>query len=374
MWPFGRSKDKRTVRYGVVGLGWIAQEAVLPAFANAENSELVALVSSDRQKLKQLGSDYKVNHLYDYAHYDELLKSGEIDAVYIALPNTMHREYAVKAARAGIHVLCEKPLATSVVDARAITQAAKRHKIKLMTAYRLHFEECNLKAVELVTSGKIGEPRIFNSIFAQNVKPSDIRLNAKLGGGTLWDLGVYCVNAARYLFRSEPYEVECMATYGTQKRFREVEEMVSCQMHFPGGRLASFDVSFGMADVSRYSVLGTMGEIRVDPAYGFQGERSYQLYREGKLMEERRYRAADQFAPELLHFSKCVLENRAPEPSGHEGQLDVQIIAALYKSARTGKRVRLDLATPRRRPVRSQTIKRSAVSKPRLIHATTPHA
>ena len=162
---------EKRIRYAVVGLGYIAQAAVLPAFVHARsNSQLVALVSDDDVKLKRLSKKYGVSHTYSYASYEECLQSGDVDAVYIALPNTLHREYTEKAAEAGIHVLCEKPMATSEDDCVAMISACDANRVKLMIAYRLHFEEANLSTIELLESGKLGEPRIFNSTFTQQVK------------------------------------------------------------------------------------------------------------------------------------------------------------------------------------------------------------
>ena len=147
------------------GLGHIAQVAVLPAFAHAaRNSVLTALVSDDPEKLRQLSRRYGVKLTYSYEQYDDCLRSGDIDAVYIALPNNMHAEYSIRAANAGVHVLCENRWPSPNGNANAMIRAARKHKVKLMIAYRLHFEEANLKAIEIVKSGKLGEPRAFNSL------------------------------------------------------------------------------------------------------------------------------------------------------------------------------------------------------------------
>jgi predicted dehydrogenase len=172
------------LRFAVVGLGHISQVAVLPAFAHAKSSaRLTALVSDDPLKRRLLGRQYGVAHTYAYTDYEQCLRSGEIDAVYIALPNSLHREYAVRAARAGIHILCEKPLAVTAADCRKMVRAAERYRVKLMVAYRLHFEACNLQTIALLQSGRLGEPRLFHSVFTQQVRPGDIRLSQRLGGG-----------------------------------------------------------------------------------------------------------------------------------------------------------------------------------------------
>jgi glucose-fructose oxidoreductase len=180
------SKARSKVRYAVAGLGYISQIAVLPAFAHArENSELSALVSGDPQKLRKLSRKYKIERTYSYEQYAHCLKSGAIDAVYIALPNHMHRAYTESAAQAGIHVLCEKPTAFDGAECEGMIAAAEKGRIKLMIAYRLHFERGNLNAVEVVNSGKIGEPRIFTSVFSQQVKAGNSRLKANIGGGAI---------------------------------------------------------------------------------------------------------------------------------------------------------------------------------------------
>lgn len=363
---------KKKIRYAVVGLGYIAQAAVLPAFAHArENSELVALVSDDAVKLKKLGKKYGVSLTCSYEEYEECLRSRGVDAVYIALPNTMHREYTEKAARAGVHVLCEKPMATTEEDCAAMISAADANGVKLMIAYRLHFEEANLSTVELLESGKIGPPRVFNSTFSQQVKEGDIRLRRETGGGTLWDIGIYCINAARYLFRAEPEEVVALSFRGNDKRFREVEECVSASLRFPGDRVASFTCSFGARDVSAYEVVGTKGSVRLDPAYELAAELK-QTVKVGEKAKAKTFPKRDQFAPELIYFSDCILRNRDPEPSGREGLIDVRIIQALYRSAGKGTAIRLEVQPPRKRPGRSQQITKSGVEMPKLVNAASP--
>jgi predicted dehydrogenase len=365
--------SSRKVRYAVVGLGHIAQKAVLPAFAHAKrNSVLSALVSDDSVKLRTLGRRYKVPGLFDYESFEEMLGADLVDAVYIALPNSLHRPYAEMAARAGVHILCEKPLAVTGEDCEAMIQAAEASRVRLMTAYRLHFEAANMRAVEIAKSGKLGEPRLFTSTFTMQVRPGDIRLQHALGGGTLYDIGVYCIQAARYLFRADPIEVRAMQARGRDRRFVEVDEMTAGVLRFPDDRLASFVVSFGASDVSSYHLVGTKGSLVLDPAYEYAGERKMRVTIDGRT-RERVFKPADQFAPELIHFSDCILHDRAPEPSGVEGWIDVQIIEALLRSAETGRPEALDLPQRNRRPSADQVIKRPPVRSPELVHVSPPH-
>jgi predicted dehydrogenase len=368
-----RSPAGRKIRYAVIGLGHIAQSAVLPAFGNASsNSELTALVSGDPQKLDKLSKQYNVTHTYSYAQYVDCLASGAIDAVYIALPNSMHREYTVRAAEAGIHVLCEKPMAVSEDECNAMIEAARQHDVKLMIAYRLHFEEANLKAIEIVESGKLGEPRLFNSVFGMTVAPGNIRLKKALGGGPIFDIGIYCINAARCLFQDEPIEVTALSG-GHKDRFLEVEEAASAILRFPGDRLAAFSCSFGSTKISMCEMVGTEGRLRLEPAYDHTTALKHYLTVGQQDTEEQTFSARDQFAPELLYFSDCILDDRLPEPSGEEGLADVRIINALYRSIATGGRpVRLLPLSREMRPSMQQQIWRPPVGKQPLVHVQSP--
>jgi predicted dehydrogenase len=365
---------KRRVRYAVVGLGHIAQVAVLPAFRHAaENSELVALVSDDPVKRNALARRYRLSKVYDYRGYADCLAEKELDAVYIALPNHLHRDYAVAAAEAGKHVLCEKPLAVTEKECEEIIETASRNGVRLMTAYRLHFEGANLEAIETVRSGKLGVPRIFASVFTMPVEDEDnIRLGpTEKGGGPVYDIGIYCINAARYLFREEPIEVFAWSATRDAKRFEKSSEMMVCQLRFPGERMASFTCSFGAADEGWYQVVGTKGSLRLDPAYEYAQPLELSVTVDGRTRKQR-FGKRDQFAAELIHFSDAVLRRKDPEPSGREGLADIRVVRALLESAESRRPVRLDEFERRRRPVPSQEIRKPPVSKPRLIHVEAP--
>jgi predicted dehydrogenase len=359
---------RRQIRYAVVGLGHIAQVAVLPAFGNSRrNSKLAALVSGDPVKLEELGKKYAVDRRCSYEQYDALLKSGDIDAVYIALPNSLHCDYALRAAQAGVHVLVEKPMAVTEEECERMARAARDAGVKLMVAYRLHFERANLEAIEVARSGRIGEPRLFNSTFTMHVVPGNIRVKSALGGGVLYDIGIYCINAARGLFRDEPVEARAAASGSAG----DVEESISCVLRFPNERIAAFTCSFGAADVSEYRVVGTKGDLAVEPAYEYAMALQHRLTLDGEV-KERRFAKRDQFAPELLYFSDCVLKNQDPEPSGDEGLADVRTIRALYRSAETGQPVELKPYEKRDRPSLEQEIRRPPIDKPQTVHTQAP--
>jgi glucose-fructose oxidoreductase len=333
---------KRKVRYAVVGLGYFAQKAILPAFAHAsKNSQLVALVSGDPRKLKKLVKLYDVARSLPYDDFDALCASGDIDAVYLAVPNHKHREYTERAARHGVHVLVEKPMAVTEEDCEAMIAACRAGQARLMIAYRLHFEASNLRALDLVRRKKLGEPRFFNSSFSFQIAADNVRLNpAGEGGGALYDIGVYCINAARTLFGDEPTEVSCLAARGSDPRFGAVDEQYQVGLRFPGERLASFVVGFGAVATDSYDVVGTKGALRLEPAYSYIGGRQQRLTA-GDKTETKKWKPHDQIAAEVIYFSDCILAGREPEPDGLEGLADVRVVRAALRSLGDGRPVPL---------------------------------
>lgn len=253
-----------------------------------------------------------------------------------------------------------------------MVRTSKHNQAQLMVAYRLHFDEANLRMIELARSGRLGQVRIFHSIFTQQVKAGDTRLQIRVGGGPLLDIGIYCVNAARYLFQSEPTEVFAAASRSRDARFREVPEMHAVIMRFPGNRLATFTSSFGAADRAEYDVIGTKGTARLENAYGYaEGMRA--LISIGNRTHTIRYPRHDQFGPQLLYFSDCILHRRTPQPSGLEGTVDVAIIEALHQSAARGRMVTIRLrAAPARRPSLSQAVRFPPISPPPLVRTSSP--
>lgn len=363
--------DRRTIGYAVVGLGHIAQVAVLPAFQHAKRtSRLVALVSGDAAKRRALADRYGVP-AFRYEDLDDVLAREDVDAVYVALPNTLHAECAIRAARAGVHVLTEKPMASSEEDCRRMIEAAEESEVKLMVAYRLHFEAANVEAVEVVRSGRIGEPRFFSSEFSYQLKAGNIRGDASKGGGALWDLGPYCVNAARHVLGAEPTEVFAMDATRRDHRFHGVPEGWSVVLRFPHQRLATFTCSFGAAATDACRVVGAKGDLRLEPAFEYVGSLVRYLT-VGEKTTVKRYRAGDQFAPELEELSRCILEDRQPEPDGWEGLADVRIIEAALRSTREHAPVRIEPIERRRRPAAAQVRRRPPVEAPQPVEAESP--
>jgi predicted dehydrogenase len=327
--------------YAVVGLGDIALRAVLPAFTQAgENSKLVAVVSGDRAKAQALAQEYRATP-YHYDEFRQCITRDDVNAVYVALPNSMHCDYTVEAARAGVHVLCEKPMAVTADECRRMLRTCQTNRVKLMIAYRLHFQSANLRAIELVRAGQIGLPKTFSSDFTIKVDdPDDIRLQRRLGGGSVYDLGVYAINTARNLFGAEPAQVMAMTARTTRRYGGDVDEGTVALIRFPDERLAHFHTSFGEEKTNAFTLFGEDGYVRIVNAYSYHGPMTLELVRGGEV-ETTAFEETDQFAAELSYFSDCILRDRQPEPSGIEGLQDVRIVEAIYRSARDGRPVTL---------------------------------
>lgn len=325
------------VRYAVVGAGWISQEAFLPAIPQAGNSVVTAIVSGSSDAAARLAAFHGVEHVFTYDQYDDMLASGLVDAVYIALPNSLHADYAIRAAKAGKHCLVEKPLALTEEECAAMIAAADESGAYLMTAYRLHSEPGTLDVIERIRSGEIGDPRIFTAAFSFITRPGNHRLKAAHWSGPLQDVGVYCLNAVRHVFGGEPVDVSAMASHGNDNPlFEEVPESVAVTLRFPEGRLAQFIVSFGASDNDYYMVAGTKGSLMLDPGFRFETATALKK-RHGLDIERHDYPRTDQFAGMAAYFSDCILNGTPPRVTPSEGLADVAIMRAIERAIESGK-------------------------------------
>ena len=358
------------VRYAVVGAGWISQAAFLPGVAQSGNSIVTALVTGDEVKATALADRYGIEHVHGYADYDQLLTSGDIDAIYLALPNDMHRQYALPALQRGIHVLLEKPMATSEADCEAMIEAARNGNAKLMIAYRLHFEPATLAAIELVRAGKLGRIRAFSAMFSQSVAPSNHRANHGYWAGPVSDMGVYPINAVRNLFGEEPVEVSACGVRDPDLPFN-FDDTVSVTLRFADHRVAQFVVSYSGASIDQYRVLGTKGDLEVSPGFMFGVGLKYRATIDGKTHEQA-FDATDQFGGELQYFSDCILNNREPEPNGEEGLADVRVLAAIERALESGQPQNLGPFQRQGRMETAQVRKLPPVPSPELVDAAEP--
>ena len=324
------------IRYAVVGAGWISQEAFMPGVPQTGNSTIAAIVTGDAVKGAKLAAFHNVPRVVSYDNYDALLASDAIDAVYIALPNSMHADYAIRAARAGKHIMVEKPLATTVADAEAMIAAAKAAEVYLMTAYRLHNEPGTVALLDHIRKGDIGTPLLFQAIFSFQIPKGNHRLHAEHWGGPLQDVGVYCLNAARHVFAEEP--VEAIAIRNQPKdddRFAEIESTIAVTLRFPSGGLAQFFASFGTAELDNYRVIGSKGDLELNPGFKFDFATGLRLRRNGEVVETA-FPQIDQFGAQVAYFSDCILYRSQPEADGEEGLADMRALIAIEAAARTG--------------------------------------
>ena len=354
--------DKR-VGYAVVGLGDLALKQILPAFGSCKYSKVVALVSGDPEKAGKVAAQYGIRDsaLYNYNTYDNLAQDTNVQAIYIVLPNSMHREYTERGAKAGKHILCEKPMATSAKDCERMVAACNTANVKLMIAYRQQYEPMNRAIVKMVKEGKLGTLRSFIASNSQNQgDPNQWRQKLALaGGGCLPDVGIYCLNAARFLTGQEPSEV-----WGTtvqpkdDPRFREVEMTCSFGMKFPSGLTALCNSGYGAHRSQFLRLEGADAWAELSPAFGYHGLklRSNRLEDNQSTTMEPSISEVDQFATEIDHMSLCIQQNLQPHTPGEEGLQDQRIVEAIYESARTGKPVKLPPPTkPTRGPDPAQT-------------------
>ena len=330
-------EPNRTIGYCIVGLGRISMQHFMPGTKLSKHSRVSALVSGHRDKAEKMAREYDVpaKSIYSYENYDAIAEDKSIDAVYIALPNSMHAEYTIRAAKAGKHVLCEKPMATTVADAEAMVDACHTANKKLMIAYRCQYEPTNLRAIRLIRDGKLGKIEAIESANGFNIKPGEWRLSRKLaGGGPLMDVGIYSLNACRYLTGEEPAELRGYSSViDRDGRFNEVEEHLSWSMKFPSGVVASCNTSYGVSMPGFYRVHGTKGMLHVEPAFGYQGQHlTARIEGEPPLDEPNPNRDPSQFPPEADHLATCIAENKTPGTPGEEGLRDMKLMMALYRS------------------------------------------
>lgn len=351
--------DSPAQRIGVaiVGLGRLSINQILPAFGKALHCRPVALVSGDRNKALTLARQYGIGEqaIYDYQNYDRLADNPEVQVIYVVLPNHMHAEFTIRGAQAGKHILCEKPMANSVGDCKAMIDACRKADRKLMIAYRSQYEPNDRALLRMVRDKRLGTLREFISSNSQNQgDPNQWRLKrAMAGGGALPDVGIYCMNAARFLSGEEPIEVigHTWSTPG-DVRFREVEESVHFILRFPSGFTATCTSSYASHNSKFLRLQGSDAWAEMDPAYAYSGLklRSGRLRDGGEVIEEFEIETGDQFAKEMDHMARCVRQNRVPHTPGEEGMQDMRIVEAIYQSARDGRPVRLTAPASTRGP------------------------
>ena len=335
----------KPIGFAVVGMGSIAEVSVLPAFKNTKKCKLVALVSHDYERAKHLGKKFGVKDCYSYEDYERSLRHPEVEAVFIASVNGAHAEQTIRAASARKHVLCEKPMANTVAECRRMVDACRANKVRLMIAYRKYFEPASVALKNLVASGKLGRLRHIFSTYTEIVDPVKAghwQLNHSLaGGGSLMDIGIYCVNTMRWLAGSSAVEATATAWTDDPQRFSEVEDSIAFRLIHPGGLVCQGTSSYTAMAASFVQVHGDKGWAALNPAFAFEEERRFFGKIQGRWFE-RKFKVIDEFVLELDHFAHCIRQSREPGPHGMEGLEDIATIEAIYRSVRENRTIRIE--------------------------------
>ena len=339
--PLVSQGPERKIGYCVIGLGRIADH-FLRGVSQSSTSKITGLVSGHRDKAERIAQQYGVpkSAIYSYEDMDRFRDNKSIDAVYVALPNSMHAEYTIRSAKAGKHVLCEKPMSVAVSEAEAMIAACKAKNVKLMIAYRLHYEPITLKTIKLIRDGAIGKVQAIDSANGFNIAPGEWRSTKALGGGgPLMDVGIYSLNATRYLTGEEPVAFTAVATTPDDDgRFQGVEENLSWTMRVPSGAVTSCSTTYGASMPGYYKVFGSKGWLQVDQ-FGYEGVHLTANFRESRgapattIDETNPEKDPMHFVRQADHFSQCILENRTPDTPGEEGLKDMQHIQSIYRAA-----------------------------------------
>ncbi len=341
---------EQRIGFALVGVGELTLAEILPAIKGSKRCQLAALVTGDSEEGFEAARRYGLDpeHLYTYERFDEIINDDAVQVVYIALPNSLHRQYTERAAKAGKHVLCEKPMATTVADAEAMIEACNNANVKLMIAYRCQFEPHHREIRRLARDRAFGVVKLIEAVNGQVAEDANAwRMKRDLaGGGPLPDVGIYCLNTIRFVLGEEPIEVFArMHQPKDDPRFVEVEESISWTMRFPSGIIANCLSSYGHYEARRYRLYASDGWFGMDPAFSYQGlrlESGRKIEGGIDVREERRLTEVDQFGLEFDHFAQAIRENFTPFTPGEEGLQDVRLIEAIYRSARDGAPVMLE--------------------------------
>jgi predicted dehydrogenase len=321
----------------LVGLGTYSKEQLAPALKETQHCYLAGIVTGTPEKVKEWKDKYAIRdeNIYNYENFDAIKDNSNIDIVYIVLPNSMHAEFVIRAARAGKHVICEKPMAVTVEDCDRMIAACKEAGKMLSIGYRLHFEPYNQEMMRL------GREKQFGSIIkikAENGMGSTEgwRLNKALaGGGPLMDLGIYCVQGARYTTGMEPIAVR--AQFGPVKdkeTFRDVEESIDWQLEFPNGIIAECTTSYSK-EMNLLRAEAEHGFFELSPSFEYEGIKGRTS--EGTMD----FPQVNQQAMQMDDFALAVKQNRPSPVPGEMGRQDVKILQAIYKAAETGNRIEI---------------------------------
>jgi predicted dehydrogenase len=335
--------SRKKLGFAICGLGNLSEHQIAPALEKTENCRLTAVITDTPAKAADWKARYGIpdRSVYTYDTMHRMADNPDIDVVYIVTPNALHLDHALASAAAGKHVFCEKPLEISVERCQKMIDAVKAANRMLGVAYRCRYEPHHLECVRIARQKEFGPLKVIDSYFGFHIEPSVWRLKKTLsGGGPLLDVGVYCLQATRYLIGEEPTWVSGTITHGDAERFSEVEESVVWEARFPGGTITHCGASYNSAPVGYVRAIAERGWFALDPGFNYGGIRGTRS--DGKPID---FADIDQFAAEMDDFARCIVEKTPSRVSGEEGLRDVRIMMAIYESARTGKGIDLRSGT-----------------------------
>ena len=338
-----RTNQNKKLGYALVGLGNYATNQLAPALQETENCYLAGIVTGTPSKAELWSEKYNIpdRNIYNYDNFDTIADNPDIDIIYVVLPNSMHAEFTIRAARAGKHVITEKPMSTSVEDAHAMIDACKKNGVKLGVGYRLHYEPYNLEVRRICREKEFGEIKNINAEFGFTAgNPDQWRLNKKLaGGGALMDVGIYCIQATRYCTGMEPLSVTAQEFKTDPVKFSEVDETLYWQLEFPGGISANCSTSYAV-NIHRLRVNFNRGFAELGPAFDYGPLKGHTS--KGEL----NYANVTEQALHMDDFARSVANDSAIRVPGEEGLREMIIIEGIYRSIeQNGSRVQLDIDT-----------------------------
>jgi predicted dehydrogenase len=334
--------ETKKLGVALVGLGSLSTNQIAPGLLKSSRCKLTAVVTGTPEKEKKWADQYSIgrDHIYNYDSFDKIASDESVDVIYIVLPNSMHAEFTVRAAKAGKHVLCEKPMANSVAECKAMIAACKDANRQLAIGYRCQTEPHHVKAMEIARSKELGAIKMIEAGFGFKIgDPKQWRLNKALaGGGALMDVGIYALQACRYLTGEEPKSIMAQETKTDATKFAQVDESITWLMQFASGAAAYCSTSYNFNGLNRFNAFTENGFIRMDPAFGYGDVKLETSKGKIELTEQ------DQFALEMDEFAKCILENKPSKVGGEEGLKDLLAIEAIYKSIETRASVNVQTA------------------------------
>jgi predicted dehydrogenase len=334
------TNQERKLGFALVGLGSLSTNQIAPALQKTSKCRLAGIVTGTPAKAAQWKAKYGIadKSIYDYGTMERMADNPDIDVVYVVTPNALHARDTIKAARAGKHVLCEKPMEVSTEACQRMVDACKRANRQLAIGYRCRFEPHHLEMLRIAKEKELGEVRLIESGFGFSIgDPTQWRLkHALAGGGPLMDVGIYSIQSAEMIAGAYPVAVSAMTTKTDPVKFREVEESMTYELKFPNGIAASCTTTYKVNGFNRTTAYGDRGSFGLTPAFNYDGIRGWRS--DGKTLNAPEL---DQFATEMDDFADCIISGRKTSVPGEMGLRDVRTMMALYEAARTGRTVRI---------------------------------